>query len=144
MLFELEISWNGRQYTVVRSLRRMRQFREELVVELELLQWNKKPVVVPEFPSLPENGGSNQSFTLLQSLLRTHVPALEAWLRKVFGLVSNVDDSATLTHFVLEPVCSLHSPVKQRLPLKERLPSLLRTSLTSIEEDQEDDEDPDS
>ena len=136
MQFALEVTWNGRRYTVVRSLHRMRQLRDELVSELGVLQPNKK-VTVPELPSLPGNGGS--SFTLLQALQRSHVPALEAWLGKVFALVSSVNESATLTNFVLEPICSLHTPVK-RLPLSERLPLLLRrSSLSSIEEDDETD-----
>lgn len=143
MLFELDVSWNGRQYTLVRSLRRLRLLRDELVNELQMGQLDKPPPMVPELPSLPENGGSNQSFTLLQGLLRSHVPAVETWLRKIFGLVSNVNDSATLTSFVLEPVCSLHSPAAEpAMPLKSRsLPSLLRrVSLMSIEEDHEDDD----
>jgi len=140
-MFDMEICWNGRQYTVVRSLHRLRQLREELIAELEMLQVSKNTAAaVPELPSLPENGGSNQSFTLLQGLLRSHVPAMEAWLQKVFWLVPNVNDCATLTNFILEPICSLHSPV-ELLTLSESLPSLLRrSSLTSIEESYEDDD----
>lgn len=145
MQFEIDISWNGRQYTVVRSLERM---REELVAELEMLRLKTSSAFVPELPSLPDSCCcSNQSsFTLLQGLLRSHVPAIETWLCRVFTtVVPHVNDSATLTNFVLEPVCCSssngNSPV-EFLKLSESLPSLLRrSSLASISEDDEEEKD---
>ena len=138
MQFEMSISWNGRQYMVVRSLERMRCMREQLVIELEMMKM-KTTAPVPELPLLPDNGGcSNQSFALLQGMLRSHIPTVEIWLNQVFALVPRVNDSVTLTNFILEPVCSLQSAPVLLLKQSTSLPTLLRrSSLASISEDEE-------
>jgi hypothetical protein len=140
MQFEMSISWNGRQYIVVRSLERLRYLREELVAELQMLDDIKLATAgVPEMPNLPDNGGcANQSFALLQGLLRAHMPAMESWLNQVFRLLPHINDSATLTNFVLEPVCLLQNSPVPKAASEYSLPSLLRrSSLASISEDDE-------
>ena len=138
MLFEMSISWNGRQYSVVRSLERLRYMREELVAEMKMLDM-KNATAVPEMPNLPDNGGcANQSFALLQGLLRAHMPSMERWLNQVFRLVPHINDSATLTNFILQPVCMLSNSPIPNAASEYSLPSLLRrSSLASISEDDE-------
>ena len=142
MQLELSISWNGRQYSVVRSLERLRYLREELVAELPMLDGVKMGTTVPEMPHLPDNGScANQSLAQLQGLLRSHIPAMEHWLNQVLRLVPHINDSATLTNFILEPVCLLLQNTLLPVPKTESeysLPSLLRrSSLASISEDDE-------
>lgn len=120
MQFELDVNYNGRRYAVVRSLNRLRLLREELVDELDhdcdsrqaaCDSYGRKDVhcSLPELPSLQENGSySNQSFSMLQALLLSYTPVLERWLQMVFHQVS-ITDSPTVTHFLLEPICFLHS-----------------------------------
>lgn len=97
--FEMDIAFNGRECTVVRSFYRLRQLRDELVEE-------KGAERIPVFPMLPRNLRHND--TLLKALLRPYVPQVEDWLRRVFSSVS-MRNSPTLTHFVLEPLCFLRT-----------------------------------
>lgn len=97
--FEMDIAFNSRECTVVRSFYRLRQLRDELVEE-------KGAERIPEFPMLPKNLRHN--VTLLKALIRPYVPLLEDWLRRVFSTIS-MRNSPTLTHFVLEPLCFLRT-----------------------------------
>jgi hypothetical protein len=97
--FEMDIAFNGRECTVVRSFYRLSQLRDELVEEMGADR-------IPEFPMLPKNLRHN--LTLLKALLRPYVPLLEDWLRRIFWTVS-MRNSPTLTHFVLEPLCFLRT-----------------------------------
>lgn len=97
--FEMDIRFQGKECTVVRSLFRMRQLREELVEE----DSSKR---LPPLPSLPEH--SKRNLTVLQASLLHYVPELEDWLRALFRLVP-IGESPTLLHFVLEPLCFLHT-----------------------------------
>lgn len=100
--FEMDIQFQGKECTVVRSLYRMRQLREELVEE------NYEHL--PALPTLSgcNNNDSKLNLTVLQASLFSYVPALEEWLRSIFRIVS-MGESPTLTHFVLEPLCFLHT-----------------------------------
>jgi hypothetical protein len=97
--FEMDLSFAGRECTVVRSFYRLSQLRDELVEEMGADR-------IPEFPMLPKNLRHN--LTLLKALLRPYVPLLEDWLRRIFSTVS-MRNSPTLTHFVLEPLCFLRT-----------------------------------
>jgi hypothetical protein len=120
MLFELDVSYQGRQFTMVRSLHRIRQLRDELMDVVHASDYcgdvsdtcccrSRECCSIPNLPSLQESGScSVQNFSLLQALLRSYAPALELWLHKVVRLWST-KNGPTLTNFLLEPVCFLHS-----------------------------------
>lgn len=146
MQFELDVSVEGREYTVVRSLYRMRQLHDELVEESEHYEetlddtcCNRHTVrlSIPEMPSLQENG-SCTSFCVMQASLRSFAPALECWLKKIVRLIPT-KDSLTLTHFLLEPVCFSHSGSGVQMSISVSSDSCRRfgsklSSLESIEE----------
>lgn len=115
MLFELEVSHNGRRYTLVRSFYRIRQLREELLLETSTLYGDherssslKSASTIPELPTLQEENSTIKSFSMLHDLLRSHAPGMEIWLRKIVSLVSPTSSPAFAT-FLLEPICFLHS-----------------------------------
>jgi hypothetical protein len=133
MEFELSISFNGRRYTVVRSLPRIRQLRQDLVEELERSSFDDcredfKECLdctcnVPELPSVLEQEdftACSQSFTLLHAMIRAFTPTLESWLRCVVSLIPP-KDSPILTSFLLEPLCLVHdAPYLDRRPTRGR------------------------
>jgi hypothetical protein len=112
MQFELLVSHHGRQYTLTRSLHRIRQLREELLIEemhqesadhdlfghtMEATRTTRTmsytatrrttttcSTSIPDLPRLPDNGAlSNQSFSSLHALLRSYAPAVQDWFKVV-------------------------------------------------------------
>jgi hypothetical protein len=130
MQFELQVLFQGRQYTVVRSLCRIRQLREELLDELK----NGCSSSIPELPALRQDGA--RSFSLLQAILRSYVPTLEDWFRTLVKHVVPSGESPTLAHFLLEPLCLLYKSTDHEALIPPANDSFQRrtSSLESIEE----------
>lgn len=102
MEFQLLIRCDGREFSVKRTLARMRQLRHELVRETED-RYTPEGYSV-EIPALPRSIDDNGSlcFTLLQNALRCYAPVVETWFREVLLLVTDPEDSPSLSDFFFE------------------------------------------
>jgi hypothetical protein len=149
--FEINVSFNGREYTATRTLPRILQFRCDLIEEFRARRkWRERrrkrkeadvpqmakvkdisddeeeDTSIPELPRLAEDGAQCNGFTMLNALLRPYGSGVERWLRKVLDIVPH--DSQCLTQFLWEPLSGASNP--KRL---ERLGSSAST-LVAIQE----------
>lgn len=93
LLFEMEVSFDERQFTITRTLRSIRELRMDLIDE--------QCCCVPEFPEFLESSRA-QSFCLLQDMLKSYAPAVETWLCQILETFP-INESPTLNSFLLEP-----------------------------------------
>jgi hypothetical protein len=149
--FEINVSFNGREYTATRTLPRILQFRCDLIEEFRARRkWRERrrkrketevpqmaivkdisddeeeDTSIPELPRLAEDGAQCNGFTMLNALLRPYGSGVERWLLKVLDIVPH--DSQCLTQFLWEPLSGAANP--KRL---ERLGSSAST-LVAIQE----------
>jgi hypothetical protein len=93
LLFEIEVSFDERQFIITRNLRRFRELRNDLIEE--------QSCCVPDFPEFSESSRA-QSFCLLQDMLKSYAPAVEIWLCKILEMFP-IHESPALKIFLLEP-----------------------------------------
>jgi len=91
--FELSISFNGRKYTALRSLPSFEELRKDLLEEVD--------ADIPELCF--DESVQGHSFSFLQGILQSYIPAVERWLREVTQRVSPTV-SPSLRSFLWEPV----------------------------------------
>ena len=118
MQFELSICHNGRVYTAVRSLARIRRLREDLCRKDGCRQLHYAPTswsprarnatdnMLPELPPLVEDNAKvvRLGFVFLQELLQFYAPVLENWFVQILAQDScNDTDSSCWTDFLYEP-----------------------------------------
>lgn len=147
MLFELSVCHNGRTYTVVRSLARIRKLRSDLIRELgcRLPEFRSRMgpgccyrAHLPELPTFPDHCKC-LGFVLIQEVLLSYTPSLQEWFRKVMDKFPYADDSLSLTDFFYEP----SDQTKCIINLEKRwrhhsLPAKLSAIEESEDEDSED------
>ncbi|CAB9520805.1 expressed unknown protein [Seminavis robusta] len=146
--FEINVSFNGREYTATRTLPRILQFRCDLIEEFqerrkfrERRRKRKESVApkmvkvkdlsddeeeekdIPELPRLADDTAHGNGFTMLNALLRPYGTGVERWLLKVLDIVPH--DSQCLTQFLWEPISG--SATSRKFQRR-------RSSLTSIQE----------
>jgi hypothetical protein len=138
MTFELSIYLEGRQYTVFRSLSRIRQLQRNLVKEVECMGSDPCPsgdcAGVPEVPRLQDECKS-LGFKLLQDVIRCFSPALEGWFLKILARFPAPEHSPSLSDFFYEPQPNLFWE-NVLLRVRKATPA----KLDSIEESEHDEE----
>lgn len=103
MEFELSVSFNGRTYTAVRTLPSILRLRDDLELETKDRCFQSSIPQVPRIQDEPSSEVTGRGgFSFLHALLRSYVPIVEDWLRKVTAVVSP-SDSPSLTRFLWEP-----------------------------------------
>jgi hypothetical protein len=125
--FEINVTFNGREYTATRTLPRILQFRCDLIEEFRARRkWRERrrkrketevpqmakvkdpsddeeeDTSIPELPRLADDRAHGNGFTMLNALLRPYGFGVERWLLKVLDIVPH--DSQCLTQFLWEPL----------------------------------------
>ena len=145
MEFVLNVEHEGRRYTAIRSLARIRALHRGLVKEAEIINSGSCPLMghqtfsvrVPALPKMQDECGS-LGFTLLQDVLRSYSPSLNKWFQEVLAEFPSLQRSPSLSDFFYEPASPQTNTLESLLPVCPRKKSLSR--LDSITESDVEDE----